>query len=333
MRFTDLIHKSQTHETFSNDELVQMLSYPSDSLESYQIMAEGNRISKALTHNQGEIHGQFSLNLSPCSCNCAFCSFSSSNKIFSKKSEISVEEAVQKALQFEKAGVNAIFVMTTAHYSFEKFLDVSREIKKHLNPETVMIANIGDKTLKQAKQIKDAGLGGVYHALRLREGIDTDLDPDQRKRSMYDFQEAGLQVGTCVEPVGPEHGNEELAEMIRFTASLTPSFSGAARRITIPGSPLAQYGMISELRMAQIVAVTRIAMPRSTLGNCTHEPCTLGAIAGANLFWAEVGANPRDITENTEEGRGGTVAHCRSIYQESQWKVFEGSSRYYAAGV
>jgi biotin synthase len=89
--------------------------------------------------------------------------------------------------------------------------------------------------------------------------------------------------------------------------------------------------MISELRMSQIVAVTRLAMPRSTLGNCTHEPCTLGAIAGANLFWAEVGANPRDITENTEEGRGGTTPHCRDVYHEADWQVYKGPSRYYAA--
>jgi len=333
MDLSDLMGKSQNNEAFSDEELVQMLSYSPDSPESYRIMAEGNRISKELTDNQGEIHGQFSLNLSPCSCNCRFCSFSLSNGIFTQKTEISVEQAVQKALVFEKEGVNAIFLMTTAQYPFEKFLEMSREIKRHLDPHTVIIANVGDRTLKQARQVKDAGFAGVYHALRLREGTDTGLDPEQRRMSMRHFQEAGLLIGTCVEPIGPEHTPGEIARMIQFTASLNPSYSGAARRITIPGSPLARFGMISELRMAQIVAVTRIAMPRSTLGNCTHEPCTLGAIAGANLFWAEVGANPRDITENTEEGRGGTVAHCRSIYQEAQWEVFDGSSRYYAAGI
>jgi biotin synthase len=207
MDISDLVHKSQNHEEFSNAELVQMLSYPSDSDENYRIMAEGNRISRTLTHNRAEIHGQFSLNLSPCSCNCKFCSFSRANGIFTRQTEISVEDAVQKALHFEEEGVNAIFIMTTAHYSFEKFLEVSREIRKNLDPLTVMVANVGDKTLKQAQQIKDVGFSGVYHALRLREGTDTDLDPTHRKKSLGHFQEAGLQVGTCVEPVGPEHTN------------------------------------------------------------------------------------------------------------------------------
>ena len=118
----------------------------------------------------------------------------------------------------------------------------------------------------------------------------------------------------------------------RFNYSLrgfNPAFSGAARRIPIPGTAIAKRGVINEWRMAQIVAVTRLGMPRSVMGNCTHEPCTVGAIAGANLFWAEVGANPRDIEEKTEEGRGETVHSCQSIFHESNWDVWTGPSRYY----
>jgi biotin synthase len=136
-------------------------------------------------------------------------------------------------------------------------------------------------------------------------------------------------VGTCVEPIGPEHTDEELSDMILFTASFNPSYSGAARRIPIPGTEMAKRGSISELRMAQVVAITRLAMPRMVFGNCTHEPCTLGGIAGANLFWAEAGANPRDTKERTEEGRGETVETCRKIFHECGWDIHQGPSRYY----
>jgi len=70
-------------------------------------------------------------------------------------------------------------------------------------------------------------------------------------------------------------------------------------------------------------------MPPTVLGNCTHEPCTLGAIAGANLFWAEVGGNPRDVEEKTEEGRGETVESGRRIFCQSNWGVWDGPSRFY----
>jgi biotin synthase len=329
MDVSDLMRKSQDGEALSRKELIQLLSLPPDSVESYLVMAEANRISKALTGNRAEVHAQLALNVAPCPCNCLFCAFAQKNKVFSAETRLTSEEAVAYAQQFEKDGANAVFVMTTTQYPLGLFLEISREIRKNLDPRTMLIANVGDQSLVDARKIKDAGYSGVYHALRLREGIDTSLSPEMRKKSIHNFQEAGLGVGTCVEPVGPEHTDEELADMILFTASLDPSFSGAARRIPIPGTELAARGSISELRMAEIVASTRLGMPITVLGNCTHEPCTLGGLAGANLFWAEVGANPRDTKEKTEEGRGETVESCHTIFRECGWDVYSGPSRYY----
>jgi biotin synthase len=329
MNFDDLTRKARDGDAFTKGELVHMLGYPSDSPESYQLMAEANRISKDLTGNKAEVHAQLALNIGPCPCNCAFCSFAEVNGVFKDETRLTPEQAVAYAKEFEADGANAIFVMATAHYPFEQFIEVSQEIRRHLRPETIMIANVGDQSLKRGQAVKEAGFAGVYHARRLREGIDTQLSPQAREESIRNFHEAGLRVGTCVEPVGPEHTNEELADAILFTGSFEAAFSGAARRISVPGTELEERGMITELRMAQVVAVTRLGVPRTVMGNCTHEPCTLGAVAGANLFWAEVGANPRDVKERTEEGRGETVAGCRSLFRECGWDLWTGPSRYY----
>jgi biotin synthase len=325
----DLIGKTQGGEPLTREELIYLLLLAPDSSESYLVMAEANRISKELTGNQAEIHAQLALNLAPCPCNCDFCSFALKNGVFRKERRLTGEEAVTYAKQFEKEGANAIYVMTTAQYPFELFLELSREIRGNLKPQTLLIANVGDQSPAHSQRMKEVGYAGVYHALRLREGIDTGLSPEKREESIGNFQKAGLMVGTCVEPVGPEHTPEELAEMICFTASLNPAYSGAARRIPIPGTAMAGRGKISELRMAQIVAITRLGLPRTVLGNCTHEPCTLGGLAGANLFWAEVGGNPRDTKEKTEESRGETIETCRSLFQECGWGIYEGPSRYY----
>ncbi|MFH2043816.1 MAG: radical SAM protein [Pseudomonadota bacterium] len=329
MHIDDLIKKTQSGEVLSREELVYLLSLSPDSAETYMAMAEANRVSKELSGGKAEVHAQFAINLAPCACDCLFCSFAKINGVFTEATELSPEQAVAYTRQFEIDGANAVYMMSTANYSFERFLEMSVEVRKNLKPETTLIANVGDQSYKNALRLKDAGFSGVYHAVRMREGKDTTLSVDKRKKSIKNFEEAGLGVGTCVEPVGPEHTNEELADMIEFTASFNPSFSGAARRIPIPGTGMAKLGVINEMRMAQIVAVTRLGMPRSVMGNCTHEPCTLGAIAGANLFWAEVGANPRDVEEKTEEGRGESVSSCRTIYQESNWDVWNGPSRYY----
>ncbi len=324
-----LIKKSQAGDVLSKDELVYLLGLAPDSAEAYMVMAEAARVSKQTTGGQAEVHAQFAVNLATCPCECLFCSFAQVNGIFKESIELTPEEAVAYARQFENDGANAVYMMITANYPFERFLEMSQEVKKNLKPETTLIANVGDQSLRNAVRLKDAGFSGVYHALRLREGRDTALSPDARKRSIQNFKEAGLEVGTCVEPVGPEHTNEELAEMIVFTGTFAPAFSGAARRIPIPGTEMAKLGAISEMRMAQIVAASRLGVPRSVMGICTHEPCTLGAIGGSNLFWAEVGANPRDTEEKTEEGRGETVGRCQTIFQESNWGVWNGPSRYF----
>lgn len=329
MNLDYILKKSQDGNVLSRKELVYLLGLSPDCIETYMVMAEANRVSKEVSNGKAEVQAQFAVNLAPCNCGCLFCSFAKVNSVFNESTQITVEQAISYALQFEVDGANAIFMMSTAQYPFEQFLEISNEVKKSLKPETTLIANVGDQSLKSALRLKDAGFDGVYHALRLREGIDTNLTIDSRKQSIFNFKEAGLEVGTCVEPVGPEHSSEELADMIEFTASFNPAFSGAARRISIPGTKISERGMISELRMAQIVAVTRLGMPRTVKGNCTHEPCSLGAIAGANLFWAEVGANPRDIEEKTEEGRGETVKSCQTIFQESNWDVLKGNSCYY----
>lgn len=331
MDIRDLIKKSRNAEPFKKKELIHMLALDPASADAYAVMAEANRIAREVSGGNAEVHGQFALNLARCACDCRFCSFAEVNGIFERDSEIGIEEAVEKAHQFEADGANAVFLMTTAGYAFGRFLEMGSAVRQSLRPETVLIANVGDRTLNEAQMLHDAGFQGVYHALRLREGVDTGIDPEKRKQSIRHFQEVGLLVGTCVEPVGPEHTDEELAEMILYTASIHPAYSGAARRITIPGGMLERKGMITELRMAQIVAVTRLAMPRTTKGNCTHEPCTLGALAGANLFWAEAGANPRDVKENTEEGRGGTAAHCRKLFQEAGWETLTGPSVFYTS--
>lgn len=329
MNLDDIFKKLDDREVLSQKELVYLLALPPSSVEAFRVLAEANRLSKEVSGGRAEIHAQFAVNFSTCPCECLFCSFAKINSVFPESTDLSPDQAMAYARRFEEDGANAVFMMSTANYPFELYLDIAREVRKNLKPDTILIANVGDQTLKNALQLKDAGFGGVYHALRLREGTDTGLSAEKRKQSILHFIEAGLAVGTCVEPVGPEHTNDELAEMIRYTASFDPAYSGAARRISIPGTEIAKRGMISELRMAQIVAVTRLGMPRSVTGNCTHEPCTLGAIGGANLFWAEVGANPRDTEAKTEESRGETVASCQAIFLESDWGVLDGPSRFY----
>lgn len=329
MSIKDMVEKAFNDERLSHDEIVSLLSIHPTSTDAYMLLSASRDLSSRLCDNRAEVHAQLAINLAPCPKNCMFCSFAAKNGIFKGSSKISPEQAVEAVLTFEKIGANAIYLMATASFNLEEFCDYGREVRSSLNPDTTLVANVGDMDIHGAKLLKDAGFDGAYHALRLREGDDSDIRPEDRLASIRALKEAGLIVGTCVEPIGPEHSNGELADIIMFTAAHSPAFSGAARRIAIPGTTLATRGMISELRMAQIVAVTRLAVPHSVRGNCTHEPCGIGAMAGANLFWAEAGANPRDVKENTEDGRGLTVETCRTIFREADWEILDGRSVFF----
>jgi len=93
-----------------------------------------------------------------------------------------------------------------------KYIVISQEVRAELKPETVMIANIGDFGPPEGKRLKEAGYTGIYHAVRMGEGRDTRIDPEVRFKSIKAARDAGLLVGTCVEPIGPEHSVEEVQQ-------------------------------------------------------------------------------------------------------------------------
>lgn len=137
-----------------------------------------------------------------------------------------------------------------------------------------------------------------------------------------------LDLGYCVEPIGPEHSPEELvAEMFRGIQY------GAANhasmwRVPAPGTPLAGSGWISEAELAKVVAVTRLVVCDTIRAMGVHEPRMSYLLAGANQIYAETGPNPRDTREDTSKsGRGFSVKDCKRLLWEAGWKPLEGPTK------
>jgi biotin synthase len=312
------------------NDICTLLNVEPHSVDAGFVMGCADEINRKASKGKAEVHAQIGLNLSPCPNNCAFCAFAAKNRVFNEKNELSVEAVTEMATRAEAEGANALFLMGTGDYPFEKFIEISKEIRAKLNSETVMIANIGDFGHAEGQQLKDAGYRGIYHAVRMGEGKDTSISPNTRLQTVNNAKETGLLVGTCVEPVGPEHSIEEIIEKIIIGRDMKPCYSGAMRRIMIPNSEMEKYGMISEYRVAYLVSVVRLSMGINLIGNCTHEPNLLGPTTGANLFWAEVGTNPRDTEVETSKGRGLDVITCQKIFEEADFEVLKGPSVIYS---
>ncbi len=310
-------------------DVAMLLELPLFCAESAMVQAAARRLSEQACDGLAEVHAQTSVNIAPCPKDCAFCSFARQNGIFTEAKELPIEYTVEKCRQFEADGANAVLLMATGNYPFARFLQVGAEVRDALRADTLLVANVGDFDLEEGRELVQAGFSGIYHAVRLGEGRDTRIPVERRIETFRAGREVGLTLGTCLEPVGPEHTTDELVEKLLITRDARPAYSGAARRIPIPGTRLGKLGQVSEARMAHIIAVARLVLPLSTKGNCTHEPCVSGALVGANLMWAEAGGNPRDTNEKTEEARGRTVADIRQVYAEAEWECLDGASVIY----
>jgi biotin synthase len=326
---SDIISKVTDGYFLTRDEILFLLKINPHSPDAGFVMACADAVNRAVSGNKAEVHAQIGVNLSPCPKNCSFCAFAAKNQIFKEKNELSVENITEMALRAEADGANAIFLMTTGDYSFDQFTEISKEVRTNLKPDTVMIANVGDFANEDAKQLKEVGYTGIYHAVRMGEGRETNINPQTRLNTVRVARENGLLIGTCVEPIGPEHSIEEITEKTLIGREMRPCYSGAMRRINIPGSEMEKHGMISEYRMAYLVAVVRLAMGKNLVGNCTHEPNVLSATSGANLFWAEVGTNPRDTEVDTSKGRGLDVRSCMEMFEEADFEMVQGPSLIY----
>jgi biotin synthase len=309
--------------------IAALFEIPLFSPESALLLAASRQLATRACGGRAEVHAQVAVNVGPCPRNCLFCAFASCNGVFEKQQEAPLDYVVSSCRQFEADGANAVYVMATGVYPFGRFLERVAAVREALAPETVLVANVGDFSPRQAEQLASVGCNGIYHAVRLGEGQVTGIPVQKRLETFAAARQAGLKLGTCLEPVGPEHTTAELVEKLLITRDARPVHSGSARRIAIPGTELAAHGMVSEARMAHILAVTRLVLPLDVTGHCTHEPNALGAAAGANLLWAEVGGNPRDTTDHTEEGRGMTVAQCRQVLAEADWQLLEGPSVFF----
>ncbi|MHB1125851.1 MAG: radical SAM protein [Bacillota bacterium] len=323
----DVIAKALDGEAINAGEIQMLLEVPALSRDSYLIQHASRQMGEEANQGKAEVHGQAGIDTGPCRKNCAFCAFAACNGVFPRPQAAMRDKVVEDCLSLEREGANAIYLMATAAFSFREYLAFGRTIRSALRPDTVLVANTGDFDGRGAEALLRAGFTGIYHAVRLGEGSVTGIKPEERLSTITAARNAGLLVGTCVEPVGPEHTPEELAKITVLTRELGPVFSGAARRVTIPGTTLARHGMVNESRMALILAVVRLAAGYGIQGNCTHEPNGIGAMAGANVFWAENGSNPRDTKNKTENGRGFSVAECREIFREAGWDTLVGPSR------
>jgi len=303
----------------TKQECIELLSLSEQGLDAALLRSVANEVCRKRFDNRAMLLGQIGIETFPCSANCQFCVFGEGHTQFPKTEmcPADIEEAAR--LFTAEKDLYALFLMVMHTFDEKRVIQTVEAVRNVIPASTKIVLNAGDFPTETAKTFATAGVSGMYHVLRLREGIDTKLDPEDRKKTIRAIKDAGLDWYYCCEPIGPEHTAEELANCIFLGLEYECFQHAAMRRVTFPGSPLSAKGMISELRLAQTVAVTQLAMISNPTMQAlaVHEPNSLGLMSGANSLYAEVGANPRDTSENTKSGRGLDTFACKRMFAET----------------
>ncbi len=318
-RLRDILAAACAGQAPTRDELAYLLAFPATSLEAGLTRAAGDAVARKRFNNEGILLGQIGIETFACTGNCRFCVFGIDHTQF-PETRLTPEEILERADAFARDGdLYALFLMTMHEFDFDRVLAIVEHVRRAIPAHTQIVVNLGDFDGVQAAELRAAGVNGAYHVCRLREGVDTDLDPENRKRTFHATRESGLDFYYCCEPVGPEHTAEELVDQLMLGVEHGCFQHAAMRRVYLPDAPLADRGQITELRLGQVVAVVSLACLAcpETDNIAVHEPNLIGLTSGANVVYAETGANPRDTATDTTGHRGLDMAGARRMLYEA----------------
>ena len=314
----EIFEKALKGERLSKAEAGRLLKIEENSREYYELLYTADKMSRKKYGGRGQIYAQIGIEASPCPANCAFCSLA--KDVFNPINSfvLKADESRKKAESLIEAGADEIFLMTTASFDGDKFLKYGEAVREIMPKNMRLVANVGDFDLSYADRLKKAGFTGVYHIRRLGEGRDTLISPKKRVETLQSAFEAGLEIYYCVEPIGPEHSNEELLQEIFITELFDIDVMAVMKRVCVPGTALFERGEISAAKLAKICAVTFLStLPKRAMG--VHEPDELCLMAGANQIYAEVSVNPRDLSLETEKNRGLNINSAIKMLNNAGW--------------
>ncbi len=328
LRIAGIVEKGLQGQGLEEEEILDLYRVDPESPLAALICWAGRELQMRLCEGKAEVHAQIGLNSTTCPHNCKFCSFAACNTVREKgKYEMPLDEVVENAKILTDAGANLLLLLATGTYPFEKAYEAVAAVREVIDDDMPLLVNFDDMTKENVCELHKAGANGAYHAIRMREGVDTNLSVESRWETIHNLVEENMSISTCVEPIGPENTPEELTEATLRCMSYPNNSAGCGRRITVPGTVLADRGELSDYANAKNVAIYRLAAGHRPMLNCAASTA-VSAAAGANLAWAEMGSNPRDTVKKTEDGgRGVSVATYQRVLRAAGYEILDGYSK------
>ena len=281
-------------KVLSRDGMLELLALDPDGEDALYLRSVANEMAHRVSGGRGYIWGAIGLDFVPCEMNCAFCSFSSKYSITTEPHVLSDEEILRKAHEYAEAGVDFLTLRSTEFFDVEKLAQLARMIRKEVPGDYVIYVNTGELDVEKATFLHDNGVYGAYHAYRVREGIDTPFNPQVRLDTLRSIAASPLMLASCLEPIGPEHTDEELADVMRIIATVGVNKTGVMSRSPVKGTVFEDVPLLEGTRLYQIVAILRLAVSAKVDIVSCYPLRDESFTSGANQISLETGAIPRD---------------------------------------
>ncbi len=288
-----------------------------------KVLAAADAMTRQLSGSRGRIWASIGVDFTPCTRNCKFCSLGEEWGVHPKPYELSTGEVCDVAREYVEGGAAWIVLRTTQDFPIPRLVELAREVRRRIPEHVELVVNTGEYGMEGARQLRDAGYSSVYHVVRLREGVDTVFHPADRESTIKAARQAGLGLTYLVEPLGPEHTDEEIAREAVRARQLGAAQVGAMARVPVRGTPLGGCCQVSTERLCRTVAVSRLAAGKRAKWVCVHPPTPEALRAGANILVVEAGAVPRDTGSGQGKWRGFGMAEAVDMLRSAGYEIAE----------
>lgn len=310
--YRDILQKIDKKENLNKDNIVGLLE-----IDKPEVIEELKMKARSLVEEElgskGKVWGAIGLDYKPCPMDCSFCSFAKKWNNIDEEAELTDEEVLSIARTYVDKGVDWLVIRTTEFYDFDRLISKVKLIKENVKGDYVLAVNTGDDNSKRVDELKAAGVEMVYHAIRLREGIDTRFSRSTRIETAKSIVDSKMILSQYLEPLGPEHTNDEIADSILDIMSSNAGVLGIMTRVSVKGTPKFECGNISDDRIGHIMAVFRLANFGRGLDIIIHPYSDSGLRSGANALVVDIGAIPRSDKMNIIEWDNMDIDKARGI--------------------
>lgn len=308
-------------EILDRESIIALLNIDPNSKGAEKLGEAARDVAAQVTGNQGRIWASIGVDYQVCSMNCDFCSFGEKWGFIKGGGEWIIDDVVNFTQKFVSHGAKWVTLRTTQFYGLERLTELAKKVRAAVLGDYCLVANTGEFNKKNADLMLKSGIDVVYHTLRLREGINTRFQRQERLDTLEAIKASQLTLAYLIEPVGVEHNNEEIADVFLTGMKYGAKLSGAMARVPVPDTPLGNLPAISERRLAQLVAVTRLAAGSNAPDICVHPPSQLAMEWGANVVVVETGAIPRDNENCCSEWQGFDIETAKEWFKKAGYQT------------